>query len=107
MLEFTPNYANGKIGPKHKEAGRLLVLSNRAPIRIVSERGRRRIEPTVGGVGATFLRLLERYWLPRSCARSIRRCPSESSGMCPFHPNQSCGFFPGDGSCSKGCWELT
>jgi trehalose 6-phosphate synthase/phosphatase len=38
---------------------RLIVISNRAPIRLVHEHGRERIEPTVGGVGSTFLRLLE------------------------------------------------
>jgi trehalose 6-phosphate synthase/phosphatase len=42
-------------------AGRLLVMSNRAPIEVVNEGGRERVEPTVGGVGSTFLRLLERY----------------------------------------------
>jgi trehalose 6-phosphate synthase/phosphatase len=42
------------------EQGRLLVISNRAPIRVVTEGSRERIEPTVGGVGSTFLRLLER-----------------------------------------------
>jgi trehalose 6-phosphate synthase/phosphatase len=40
---------------------RLLVMSNRAPVRLVRERGRAaRIERTVGGVGSTFLRLLDR-----------------------------------------------
>ena len=34
-------------------------MSNRAPIRVVHEAGKQRIEPTVGGVGSTFLRLLE------------------------------------------------
>src|SRR6516162_6436191 len=38
---------------------RLIVVSNRAPIRVVHEGGKQRIEPTVGGVGSTFLRLLE------------------------------------------------
>src|ERR1700723_1111395 len=40
---------------------RLVVMSNRAPIKVVREGGRERIEPTVGGVGTTFLRLLERH----------------------------------------------
>jgi trehalose 6-phosphate synthase/phosphatase len=39
--------------------GRLLVMSNRAPIKLVQEGEQDRIEPTVGGVGSTFLRLLE------------------------------------------------
>ena len=40
-------------------SGRLIVVSNRAPIRVVHEAGKQKIEPTVGGVGSTFLRLLE------------------------------------------------
>src|SRR5260370_8953856 len=40
---------------------RLIVMSNRAPIRVVREGPRERIEPTVGGVGSTFLRLLEHH----------------------------------------------
>jgi len=39
---------------------RLVVLSNRAPVRVIAEDGAQRIEPTVGGLGATFMRLLER-----------------------------------------------
>ncbi len=40
---------------------RLVVMSNRAPIKVVREGRDERIEPTVGGVGTTFLRLLERH----------------------------------------------
>src|SRR6266478_5126478 len=40
---------------------RLIVMSNRAPIRVVREGPRERIEPTVGGVGLTFMRLLEHH----------------------------------------------
>src|SRR5258706_13526659 len=48
-------------GITHRAAGgRLIVMSNRAPIRIVRVGGREQVEPTVGGVGTTFLRLLER-----------------------------------------------
>src|SRR5258708_26985689 len=48
-------------GITHRPAGgRLIVMSNRAPIRIVRAGGREHVEPTVGGVGTTFLRLLER-----------------------------------------------
>ena len=39
----------------------LVVMSNRAPIKVVHEGHDERIEPTVGGVGTTFLRLLERH----------------------------------------------
>ena len=48
-------------GDARRHDGRLIVMSNRAPIRIVREHGHERIEPTVGGVGSTFLRLLERH----------------------------------------------
>ena len=40
---------------------RMLVMSNRAPIRLIREDGHERIEATVGGVGSTFLKLLENY----------------------------------------------
>ena len=40
---------------------RLLVMSNRAPIRLVRESNVERVMPTVGGVGTTFFRLLELY----------------------------------------------
>jgi len=76
MFEITPNETNGKIDLKHGEDGRLLVVSNRAPIRIVTQNGRRHIEPTVGGVGATFLRLLERHggvWIAWSGSKSGAR----------------------------------
>jgi len=36
-------------------------MSNRAPIKVVREGSEERIEPTVGGVGTTFLRLLESH----------------------------------------------
>jgi trehalose 6-phosphate synthase/phosphatase len=52
---------------------RLLVMSNRAPIKLVREDGRERIEPTVGGVGTTFLRLLEQHgglWIAWSGAKN-------------------------------------
>src|SRR5260370_27417476 len=44
-----------------RRGNRLIVMSNRAPIRVVREGPRERIEPTVGGVGSTFLRLLEHH----------------------------------------------
>ncbi|HLX37656.1 MAG TPA: trehalose-6-phosphate synthase [Candidatus Binataceae bacterium] len=40
---------------------KLVVISNRAPIKVIHEDGEERIEPTVGGVGTTFLRLLEHH----------------------------------------------
>ena len=56
------------------DAGRLILMSNRAPIRIVHVGGQRRIEPAVGGVGPTFLRLLERnggLWIAWSGGRKM------------------------------------
>jgi alpha,alpha-trehalose-phosphate synthase [UDP-forming] len=52
--------------PAHRDDSRLVVVSNRAPVRVVTQEGAQRLEPTVGGVGATFMRLLERQgglWL--------------------------------------------
>lgn len=58
----TPNpHANGTSSKGVLAGRRLVVMSNRAPIKIVREHGEQRVEPTVGGVGTTFLRLLERH----------------------------------------------
>jgi trehalose 6-phosphate synthase/phosphatase len=114
MLELTPNYANGKTGSKPKEAGRLLVLSNRAPIRVISERGRRRIEPTVGGVGATFLRLLERYggvWIAWSGSKTapppLKMPPDAPCFSMVFPPltERDISFYY-HGMCNRGLWPL-
>jgi trehalose 6-phosphate synthase/phosphatase len=48
-------------GSQPNLVGRLMVVSNRAPFRIVHQAGRRRIEPTVGGLATTFLHLLEKH----------------------------------------------
>jgi trehalose 6-phosphate synthase len=53
MSSSGPQASSAKVRP------RLIVMSNRAPIRLVRVNSHDRIEPTVGGVGATFLRLLE------------------------------------------------
>jgi trehalose 6-phosphate synthase/phosphatase len=114
MLEFTPNYANGKTGSRGKEAGRLLVLSNRAPIRVVSERGHRRIEPTVGGVGATFLRLLERHggvwiaWSGGKTAPAPLQMPPDApcfSMVFPPLTERDISFYY-HGMCNRGLWPL-
>jgi trehalose 6-phosphate synthase/phosphatase len=47
--------------PEPSRARRMLVMSNRAPIRVINEDGHEKIEATVGGVGSTFLKLLENY----------------------------------------------
>jgi trehalose 6-phosphate synthase/phosphatase len=54
-------HANGAPGKAVLAGRRLVVMSNRAPIKLVREGGEHRVEPTVGGVGTTFLRLLERH----------------------------------------------
>jgi trehalose 6-phosphate synthase/phosphatase len=55
-----------KITSPPSTGGRLMVVSNRAPFRIIHEGGTQRVEPTVGGVATTFLHLLEMHgglWL--------------------------------------------
>jgi trehalose 6-phosphate synthase/phosphatase len=114
MLDITPNQTNGKIDLSHTETGRLLVVSNRAPIRIVSEGGHRRIEPTVGGVGATFLRLLERHggvWIAWSGSKSapapLRMPPDEPRFSMVFTPltERDISFYY-YGMCNRGLWPL-
>src|SRR5215469_9954616 len=114
MLDSAPNETNGKFDLMHKESGRLLVLSNRAPIRIISEGGRRRIEPTVGGVGATFLRLLERHggvWIAWSGSKAapapLRMPPDEPRFSMVFPPltERDISYYY-YGMCNRGLWPL-
>jgi trehalose 6-phosphate synthase/phosphatase len=97
-----------------RHGGRLIVMSNRAPIRIVREGGRERIEPTVGGVGTTFLRLLERnggLWIAWSGGQKT----PEARLMPPEKPRFKIVFAPlGEldiseyyhGMCNRGLWPL-
>jgi trehalose 6-phosphate synthase len=93
---------------------RLLVMSNRAPIRLVREAGHERILPTVGGVGTTFLRLLERYgglWIAWS---GMKNNPGRMM-MPPGEPRFAM-VFPSLsereianyywGMCNRGLWPL-
>ncbi len=114
MLEIAPHATNGKISHGHGEPGRLLVLSNRAPIRIVNEGGQRRIEPTVGGVGATFLRLLERHggvWIAWSGSKSapapLQLPPDDPRFWMVFAPltERDISFYY-YGMCNRGLWPL-
>ena len=57
---FDPEISNQLAAPLITKAPRLLVISNRAPVRLVRDHGRAQVEQTVGGVGSTFLRLLDR-----------------------------------------------
>ena len=89
-------------------------MSNRAPIRLIRENGRERILPTVGGVGATLLRLLERHgglWIAWSGARDS---PARMM-MPPAHPRFAMVFpklTERDilsyywGMCNRGLWPL-
>ncbi len=93
---------------------RLIVISNRAPIRLVHEHGRERIEPTVGGVGSTFLRLLEHHgglWVawsggPKTPARL--RLPSEAPRFAlvfaPLTERDISNYYYG--MCNRGLWPL-
>jgi trehalose 6-phosphate synthase/phosphatase len=96
-------------------SGRLIVMSNRAPIRIVREGdSREHIEPTVGGVGSTFLRLLERnggLWIAWSGGQ---KTPAPKL-MPPDKPRFKIVFAPLSeqdiseyyhGMCNRGLWPL-
>lgn len=100
--------------PALTDQGRLIIMSNRAPIRIVHEGGREHTEPTVGGVGSTFLRLLERHggvWIAWSGSKNWPgRVP-----MPPKDPGFSIVFAPLSerdishyyhGMCNRGLWPL-
>lgn len=89
-------------------------MSNRAPIRIVREGAQERIEPTVGGVGTTFLRLLERHgglWIAWSGGQKAPpRLPFP-----PGHPRFAMSFVQlGErdvslyyyGLCNRALWPL-
>jgi alpha,alpha-trehalose-phosphate synthase [UDP-forming] len=89
-------------------------MSNRAPIRVIRVGREERIEPTVGGVGSTFLRLLERnggLWVAWSGGQ---RTPSPKA-MPPAEPRFKIVFAPlGEqdiseyyhGMCNRGLWPL-
>ncbi|HEY6394172.1 MAG TPA: trehalose-6-phosphate synthase [Candidatus Binataceae bacterium] len=100
--------------PVFPEDGRLVVISNRAPIQIVKEGARDRIKPTVGGVGTTFLRVLARRggsWIAWSGGKSsLDRVP-----MPPAEPRFSLEFIQLSqrdisnyyyGMCNRGLWPL-
>jgi trehalose 6-phosphate synthase/phosphatase len=59
-IAISPAFPRKQIGDV-LDGRQLVVMSNRAPIKVVREGPAERIEPTVGGVGTTFLRLLERH----------------------------------------------
>jgi alpha,alpha-trehalose-phosphate synthase [UDP-forming] len=123
MVDSAPRVINGNfrtaplLGRRNApmENGRLLVLSNRAPIRVVREAGHQHIEPTVGGVGTTFLRLLETHggtWIAWSGSKGAQ----ERVTMPPDGPPRFSMLFPTlserdianyyYGTCNRGLWPL-
>ncbi len=95
-------------------AGKLVVMSNRAPIHVVVENGRERIEPTVGGVGTSFLRLLENHggvWIAWSGRRGLQdRLPLPTRNprfwliFANLSENEITHYYYG--MCNRGLWPL-
>jgi trehalose 6-phosphate synthase/phosphatase len=96
------------------DRSRLLVMSNRAPIRVFRENGHERILPTAGGVGTTFLRLLERsggLWIAWSGGKKGRErmmIPATNPRFTMVFPNLSerniSSYYWG--MCNRGLWPL-
>jgi trehalose 6-phosphate synthase/phosphatase len=114
----TPYVATGhgdwRSVPNHGTEPRLLVISNRAPVRLVREHGAESVEFTVGGVGTTFLRLLERHgglWIAWSGTKN-----SPARMMLPPANPRFAMVFPKLterdissyywGMCNRGLWPL-
>lgn len=103
------NFTTGNAGRR-----RLLVMSNRAPIRLVKEGDRERLEPTVGGVGTTFMRLLENYgglWIAWSGLKNNpgkMMMPPGSPRFAMIFPNLSerdiANYYWG--MCNRALWPL-
>lgn len=93
---------------------RILVMSNRAPIRLVNENGHQRLVPTVGGVGTTFLRLLESrggLWIAWSGTKSAParmamppRAPRFAMVFPKLTERDIAGYYWG--MCNRGLWPL-
>jgi trehalose 6-phosphate synthase/phosphatase len=116
-----PNEVLSRIGPFASRNGmlparerRLIVLSNRAPIRIVREAREERLEPTVGGVGTTFLRLLERnggLWIAWSGGQKTPAPKLMPPGdarfkiiFAPLSEQDISEYY--HGMCNRGLWPL-
>jgi trehalose 6-phosphate synthase/phosphatase len=104
-------YSNGVPATRGR---RLIVMSNRAPIRIIREGREERIEPTVGGVGTTFLRLLERsggLWIAWSGGQKTpspklmpRNEPRFKIVFAPLSEQDISDYY--HGMCNRGLWPL-
>jgi trehalose 6-phosphate synthase/phosphatase len=94
--------------------GRLMVVSNRAPFRVVREGARKRIEPTVGGVATTFLHLLEMHgglwiaWSGGADAPPALEIPAEnprfSINFISLSEERIAHYYWG--MCNRGLWPL-
>jgi len=92
----------------------LVVMSNRAPIRIARDLAGERIEPTVGGLGSTFQRLLEEKggtWIAWPGGRTMQK----RVAMPPHNPSFDLVFAELTerdvsnfyyGMCNQGLWPL-
>ena len=91
-----------------------MIVSNRAPFRIVREAGRERIEPTVGGVATTFLHLLDTHgglWIAWSGGTETPASLKVPSRNRPFSINfiglsesQISHYYWN--TCNRGLWPL-
>src|SRR5215469_2412318 len=97
-----------------RSEGRLVIVSNRAPFRVVREAGTRRIEPTVGGVATTFLHLLELYgglwiaWSGGSDAPPVLEIPGKNAQFSivflGLSEKRIAHYYWG--MCNRGLWPL-
>ncbi|MBV8358548.1 MAG: trehalose-6-phosphate synthase, partial [Deltaproteobacteria bacterium] len=93
---------------------RLIVMSNRAPIRMVREAREERLEPTLGGVGTTLLWLLERnggLWIAWSGGQRTPAPKLLPSGdprfkivFAPLGEQDISDYY--HGMCNRGLWPL-
>jgi trehalose 6-phosphate synthase len=93
---------------------RLVVMSNRAPIRVVRDTSGQRVEPTVGGVGTTFLRLLEKrggLWIAWTGGQSMPPRLPMTTGASRFDlvfmklsEREVSEYYYG--MCNRGLWPL-
>jgi alpha,alpha-trehalose-phosphate synthase [UDP-forming] len=116
MSDYSPNGTLIQPSPADMLPGqrRLIVMSNRAPIKVVRTDSEERIEPTVGGVGATFLRLLEHSrgrWIAWSGGSSTPshqvKVPGKSSFDLVFvklNEREVSDYYYG--MCNRGLWPL-
>jgi len=118
MIDYPPQGMS--VEPSYRPAGklparhRLIVMSNRAPIKVVRTGSKETIEPTVGGVGATFLRLLEHSrgrwiaWSGGASTPSHKAAAPENSlfdlVFVKLNEREVSDYYYG--MCNRGLWPL-